>query len=136
MALTLLSAVAADGRWAWHRAAPSVCLMGGCEMADDKGTALARRSRSAPKVVSPRNKVTVAFPFSNITAEPVQMRVGDWISLAGLLISVIGFSVAIRQLIRIANASEADQANHRANREEADPRAGRSSSSDVGSRIS
>ena len=105
-------------------------------MANDKGTALARRSRSAPKVVSPRNTVTVAFPFSNITAEePVQMRAGDWISLAGLLISVIGFSVAIRQLVRIANASEADQANHRANREEEDPLAGRSSS-DVRSRIS
>ena len=106
-------------------------------MADDKGTALARRSRSAPKVVSPRNKVTVAFPFSNITAEePLQMRAGDWISLAGLVITVIGFSIAIRQLIRIANASEADQASHRANREEADPLAGRSSSPDVGSRIS
>ena len=129
----LLSAVAADGRWAWHRAAPSVCLMGGCEMADDKGTALVRRSRSAPKVVSPRNTVTVAFPFSNIAAEePAQMRAGDWISLAGLLISVIGYSVAIRQLTRIANALEAD----RANREEADRLAGRSSSSDVGSRIS
>jgi len=106
-------------------------------MADDKGTALARRSRSAPKVVSPRNKVTVAFPFSMIRAEEsMKMRAGDWISLAGLVISVIGFSVAIRQLIRIANASEADQASHRANLEEADSLAGRSSSSDVGSRIS
>ena len=102
-------------------------------MADDKGTALARRSRSAPKVVSPRNKVTVAFPFSNITAdEPMKMRVGDWISLAGLVMSVIGFSVMIRQLIRIANASEAYQASHRANREEADPFTSRSSSPDVG----
>jgi hypothetical protein len=106
-------------------------------MADDKGTALARRSRSAPKVVSQRNKVNVALPFSMIRAEePMKMRVGDWISLAGLVISVIGFSVAIRQLIRIANASEADQASHRANREEVDSLAGRSSSSDVGSRIS
>ncbi len=35
------------------------------------------------------------------------MRVGDWISLAGLVVSVIGFSVAIRELIRIAKASEA-----------------------------
>ena len=106
-------------------------------MADDKGTALARRSRSAPKVVSQRNKVNVALPFSMIRAEePMKMRVGDWISLAGLVISVIGFSVAIRQLIRIANASEADQASHRTNREEVDSLAGRSSSSDVGSRIS
>jgi hypothetical protein len=73
-------------------------------------------------------------PFSKITAEePMKMKAGDWISLAGLVISVIGFSVAIRQLIRIANASEADQASHRANREEADSLADRSSSSpDVG----
>jgi hypothetical protein len=106
-------------------------------MADDKGTALARRSRPAPKVVSQRNKVTIAFPFSNITAEePMKIRVRDWIGLAGLVISVIGFSVAIRQLIRIANASEADQASHRANREEAVSLAGRSSSPDAGSRIS
>ena len=60
------------------------------------------------------------------------MRVGDLISLAGLVISVIGFSVAIRQLIRIANASEADQARHRANREEADSLAAVSSSPDDG----
>jgi hypothetical protein len=40
------------------------------------------------------------------------MNMGDWISLAGLMISVIGFSVAIRQLIRVANASGAAQANH------------------------
>jgi hypothetical protein len=118
-------------------AAPSVWLMAGCEMADNKGTALAPRSRSAPKVVSPRNKVNVALPFSKITAEePMKMKVGDWISLAGLVISVIGFSVAIQQLIRIANASEADQASHRANREEADSLAGPSSSRDVGGRIS
>ena len=102
-------------------------------MAGGKGTGPAPRSRSAPKVVAPRNKVNVAFPFSKITAEePMKMKVGDWISLAGLVISVIGFSVAIRQLIRIANASEADHVSHRANREEADSLAGRSSSPDVG----
>jgi hypothetical protein len=112
-------------------------------MADGKGTvgvtgtALARRSRPgsrpAHKVVSQRNKVNVALPLSMIRAEePMKMRVGDWISLAGLVISVIGFGVVISQLIRMANASEADQASHRANREEADSLAGRSSSPDVG----
>ena len=60
------------------------------------------------------------------------MRVGDWISLAGLVISVIGFSGVIWQLIRIANATEADQASNRANREEADSPAGRPDSADVG----
>ncbi len=77
-------------------------------MADGKGTALARRSRTAPKVVSPTSKVNVALPLSVIrTEEPVTMRVGDWISLAGLVVSVIGFSVTIRELVRIVKASEA-----------------------------
>jgi hypothetical protein len=54
-------------------------------MAGDKGTARAPRSRSAPRVVAPRNKVNVALPFSRITAdEPMTMAVGtgsawlDW----------------------------------------------------------
>lgn len=84
-------------------------------MADGKGTALARKARPAQKVVSQRNKTTVALPLSIIRAEqPVTMRAGDWISLAGLVVSVIGFSVAIRQLIRIAHASEAGEVSYRA----------------------
>jgi hypothetical protein len=83
--------------------------MGGWEMAGDKGTARAPSSRSAPRVVAPRNKVNVALPFSRITAdEPMTMAVGDWISLAGLVISVAGFSVVIWQLTRSARASTAD----------------------------
>lgn len=42
------------------------------------------------------------------------MTVGGWISLAGLMISVIGFSVVIWQSIRTANASITAQASHRA----------------------
>ena len=85
-------------------------------MADGKGSMLARRSRPAQKVVAPRNKVNIALPLSMIRAEePMTMRMGDWISLAGLVVSVIGFSVTIRKLIRIAQASEADHASHRAN---------------------
>jgi len=108
----------------------------------EKGTTLARRSRPVRRVVSRsernkshsgRNKVNVALPFSIITGEePRKMKVGDWVGLAGLVTSVIGFSVVIRQLIRIANASEADRASDRANREEADPLAGQSSSPDAG----
>ena len=86
---------------------------------DHQGKALTRRSHSGPRVVSPRNKVNIALPLSMIRAEePVKMRPGDWISLAGLAISVIGFSVAIRELIRIAHALEARQVSNRANREE------------------
>ena len=78
MPLTLVSAVVADGRWAWHLAAPSFWLMGGCEMAYGKGTGLARRSRSPHKVVSQGNKVNVALPFSMIRAEePVKMALHD-----------------------------------------------------------
>jgi len=79
-------------------------------MADGKGSTLARRSRPAQKVVAPRNKVNIALPLSMIRAEePMTMRAGDWISLAGLVVSVIGFSVAIRELINIAKASEANR---------------------------
>jgi hypothetical protein len=91
-------------------------------MADSKGAALARRSRPAQRVVSQRNKVNVALPLSMIRAgEPRAMRTGDWISLAGLTVSAIGFSVAIRELIRIAHTLEADQASHRASRIETSP---------------
>jgi hypothetical protein len=70
-------------------------------MANRKSSGLGGRSRSAPQVVSPRNKTNVALPFSKFTVEePVKMTVGDWISLAGLMVSVIGFSVVIWQLIR------------------------------------
>jgi hypothetical protein len=58
--------------------------------------------------VSPRNKTNVALPFSRLTVQdPVKMTVGDWVSLAGLVISVIGFSVVIWQSIRTANLPEA-----------------------------
>jgi hypothetical protein len=84
-------------------------------MAGRKGTPLSTRSRSAPRVVSPRNKVNVALPFSKFTVqEPMKMTVGDWISLAGLVVSVIGFSVVIWQFIRTANAPEAAQGSNQA----------------------
>ena len=105
-------------------------------MADGKGTALARRSRAAARVVSPTSKVNVALPLSMIRGqEPVTMRVGDWISLAGLVVSTVGFSVVIRELIRIAHASEAGQVSHRVSLGKADSLAGGSSSPDAGGRI-
>jgi hypothetical protein len=114
-------------------------------MADGKGTARARRSRPAQSIGSQRtqnmgwqaNKINVALPLSMIRAEePVTMRVGDWISLAGLVVSAVGFSVVIRELIRIAHASEAGQVGHRVSLEKADSPAGASSSPDAGGRIS
>ena len=122
----------------------SAWLMGGCEMADGKGTARARRSRPAQIIGSQRtqnmgwqrNRVNVALPLSMIRAEePVTMRVGDWISLAGLVVSAVGFSVVIRELIRIAHVSEAGQVSHRVSRGNADPLAGGSSSPDARGRI-
>jgi len=81
-------------------------------MARRKSTDLAPRSGSAPQVVSPRNKTNVALPFSRFTVEePVKMTVGDWISLAGLVVSVIGFSVVIWQFIRTPNAEAVQHSN-------------------------
>jgi hypothetical protein len=78
-------------------------------MAGDKGAALASRSRSAPRVVAPRNKVNVALPLGRITvAEPAKIAVGDWISVAGLVVSAAGFSVVIWQLTRSTKASQAN----------------------------
>ena len=42
------------------------------------------------------------------------MRPGDWISLAEAAVTAIGFSVAIRELNRIAHALAAEQASERA----------------------
>ena len=78
-------------------------------MAHDKETTVAPRSRSAPRVVAPRNKVNVALPLGRITAEePMNMKVGDWISLAGLVVSVAGFSFVIWQFVHGMRAPEAD----------------------------
>jgi hypothetical protein len=100
-------------------------------MARGKSAAPGRRSRPAPRDSRQFIKANVATlaPLSMIrTEEPVTMRAGDWISLAGLVVSVIGFSVVIRELIRIAHASETSQASHQVNLQEADPLAGGSSS--------
>jgi hypothetical protein len=100
-------------------------------MAHGKSASPGRRSRLAPRGSTQVIKANVATlaPWSVIrTKEPVTMRAGDWISLAGLVVSVIGFSVVISELIRIAHASETSQASHQVNLKEADPLAGGSSS--------
>jgi hypothetical protein len=65
--------------------------------------------------VSPRIRTNVALPlsFSRFTTEEPTMTVRDWISLAGLVVSVIGFSVVIWQFTRAANAREENQASPR-----------------------
>lgn len=71
-------------------------------MADHKNSRRALRPRSAPKVVSPRNNVNVSLPFSKLTIqEPERTTARDWISLAGLVISVIGFGVVIWRSARL-----------------------------------
>ena len=101
------------------------------KMAHGKSAAPGRRSRPASRDSRQFIKANVATlaPLSVIrTEEPVTMRTGDWISLAGLAASVIGFSVVIKELIRIAHASETSQARHQVNPKEADPLSGGSSS--------
>lgn len=70
-------------------------------MANRKSVARVPRSRSA-QVFTPRNRTNVALPlsFSRFTAEEPAMTARDWISLAGLMVSVIGFSVVIWQSTR------------------------------------
>jgi len=81
-------------------------------MADSKGTARARRSGPAPRVVAPRNKVTIALPLSMIrTGEPGSRKAGDWFALAAVAVSAVGFGMVIAELIRIAHALEAGQAS-------------------------
>jgi protein-S-isoprenylcysteine O-methyltransferase Ste14 len=52
--------------------------------------------------------------FSRFTTQEPAMTVSDWISLAGLVVSVIGFGVIIWQFRRAADAREENQASHRA----------------------
>jgi hypothetical protein len=83
--------------------------------------------------VSPRNKVNVALPLSMIRAEePVKMRSGDWISLAGLATLVLGFSVVITELIRIRTCIGSAQVSNRPNLEEEGSAAGVPASSYAG----
>jgi hypothetical protein len=89
-------------------------------MADGKGTVRVRRSRPVQALVSQGNRVNLALPFSVIRAgEPVTMRAADWISLAGLVVSAVGFGVVIKELHRIARASEGRQVSHQVSLEEA-----------------
>jgi hypothetical protein len=82
-------------------------------MTNHKGTARGPRSHAGPRVVAPRNSVNVALPFSRIlTEKPMKMTAGDWISLAGLGVSAIGFGIAIWQLARAANAAETAGQGH------------------------
>jgi hypothetical protein len=113
-------------------------------MADGKGTTGARRSRPAQIIGSQRtqnmgwqrNRVNVALPLSMIRAEELAaMRAGDWISLAGLVVSAVGFSVVIRELIRIAHASETGQVSRRVSPGNADSLAGGSSSPEARGQI-
>ena len=83
-------------------------------MADRRHARPASPARPAPRVVSPRNNTNVALPFSVLAVREPKMTAGDWISLAGLVVSVIWFSVVIWQFTRAPNAREENQASHRA----------------------
>jgi len=100
-------------------------------MAEGKGTPRARRSRPVQALVSQGNRVNLALPFSMIRAdEPAAIRATDWISLAGLVVSVVGFSVVIKELIRVARAAEGGQASHQVSPEQTASLSGGSASPD------
>jgi hypothetical protein len=81
-----------------------------CGIVDLVSGKAALRSRPVQTLVSQGNRVNIALPFSMVRAEePTMTRVRDWISLAGLVVSAVGFSVVIRELTRIARAAERGQ---------------------------
>lgn len=88
-------------------------------MENRKSTAArAPKSRSAPQAVSQRNRTNVALPlsFSRFTTAEPTMTVSDWISLTGLVVTVIGFTVVIWQFTRAASAREEQPAIGRSDR--------------------
>jgi hypothetical protein len=50
-----------------------------------------------------------AFVNNDLAKGQKRMKAGDWIGLAGLVVSVVGFAIAIWQLVRTAKAAEATQ---------------------------
>ncbi len=57
--------------------------------------------------------MALPLSFSRFTAQEPAMTVRDWISLAGLVVSVTGFSVVIWRFTRAANGQEVDRASLR-----------------------
>jgi hypothetical protein len=77
-------------------------------MTDRKSTSPATRSRVAPHGCVAEEQGQRGPSFSRFTVQvPVKMTVGDWISLAGLAISLTGFSIVIWRSIRSGNGSHA-----------------------------
>ena len=76
-------------------------------MADRRHARPASPARSAPRVVSPRNNTNVALPFSVLAVREPKMTAGDWISLAGLVVSVAGFGIVIWRSTRPASQLDA-----------------------------
>jgi hypothetical protein len=93
----------------WRLAAPPVRLMGGCDgrrQGIHAGTTIAFGSEGRG---AEEEGQRCPAPVNDQGRGADDHEGGDWISLAGLVVSVIGFSVAIRELIRIAKASEANR---------------------------
>ena len=74
-----------------------------------------RGSRPVRKAVSQKNRINIALPHSMMkVGAPTAPGAGDWISLARLVASVIGFSIVIRQLARTGKTQAEDQATRSA----------------------
>jgi hypothetical protein len=104
----------------WHGVCRSLAAKVACGIVDLVSSKAARRSRPVQTLVSQGNRVNIALPFSVARAEePTTIRARDWISLAGLVVSAVGFSVVIRELTRIARATERGQVSHQVSVDEA-----------------
>jgi hypothetical protein len=71
------------------------------------GTAAAPRARSAPRVVAPTNKVTVALPFSKITLEEPGKEIAELAAIVAELTAIVERVAEGPELTRLRDRAEA-----------------------------
>ena len=78
-----------------------------------QGTAGAPRTRQAPRVVAPTNKVTVALPFSKITLEEPGKEVAELAAIVAELTAIVERVAEGPELARLRDRAEAVAARTR-----------------------
>jgi hypothetical protein len=76
-------------------------------MDTQQDTAAAPGARSAPKVVAPTNKVTVAFPFSKITLEQPGKEFAELAAIVAELTAIVEQVTEGPELARLRDRAEA-----------------------------
>jgi len=75
--------------------------------------AAAPRTRAAPRVVAPTNKVTVALPFSKITLEEPGKEVAELAAIVAELTAIVEHVAGGPELARLRDRAEAVAARTR-----------------------